>query len=346
VVEYGKHEEEERLTGRRETRHSFLEWCSVFAGAILLAICLAVTILFTFSLAIRARDATLAAPGQRYFVNSHQYQVHVHCVGDKSNSRGKSNPTVFLEGGEDPVEGRLESWVKEAYNSSTIKRYCYWDRPGMAWSDNAPSPASAGKIADALSEALIQANENGPWILVSHGIGGIYSRIFASRHASDVRGLLLIDAFPESLLHRISSPGRGFMLWVRGVISPLGIDRIISATFMGRYREDRIYGRNAYQKGGQIKAKLQENLIATSFTLSEVLAAKSILPKDTPIVVVSSGKAVKKDKEWNSGQRALTRLSDNLIAWDVVNGADHDVWKNEHGRKLLEKRLVQLVNSD
>ena len=345
MVEYGKHEEEERLTGRRVTHHSFREWCSVFAGSILLIAFLVVTILFTINLSIRARDNTLPPPGKLFFVDSNKYQVHIHCVGNSTNASGHKTTTAFLEGGQDPVEGRLASWVDDAYKAKTIQRYCYWDRPGMAFSDNAPSPLSAGMAADALSEALRKAGEQGPWILVSHDVGGIYSRIFASRHTADIRGLLLIDAVPESLLHRIGSPGRGFLLWFRGVIYPLGIDRLVSAIFLLHNRQDRVYGRDAYQTGGQIKLKLQENLVATTFTKNEVIAARGILPRDTPIAVVSSGLKVKKDRQWNDGQRELSKLSDKLVAWDVVGGAPHEVWRNSRGKDVLEKRLAQLVNA-
>lgn len=344
VVESGKREEVRRI-GLPENRFTFAEWCSIFAGTILLTVFLIISIFFTISLSIRARDGTLKPPGKLYYVDDFGFHVHLHCVGNKTNSQGKKVTTVFVEGGEDPVESRMESWVKEAYSQNAIKRYCYWDRPGFAWSDNGPSPLSAGRVADALSAALVKADETGPWVLVSHGVGGIYSRVFASRHSTDVQGLLLVDSLPESLLHRVGSPGRAFLLWLRGVIYPIGLDRLVSTIFMGHYREDRIYGRDAYQNGGQIKAKLQESLVAKSFTMNEINAARLILPKKTPIVVVSSGKSVKKSKQWSDGQRDISRLSDKLVAWDVVNGAGHNVWEDQRGRETLKKRLGQLANN-
>jgi len=172
VVEYGKVEEEERLTGRRETRRSLKEWLSVFAVTITLMVFIALTVLFTGNLIIRARDLSLAPPGTRYFVDAQKYEVHVFCLGDVTNSRGEKATTVLLEGGEDPVEYGLEGWARDALKNKTINRYCYWDRPGMGFSENAPSPLSAGMAVDALSEALSRADESGPWVLVSHGVGG------------------------------------------------------------------------------------------------------------------------------------------------------------------------------
>ncbi|RPA96198.1 hypothetical protein L873DRAFT_1811839 [Choiromyces venosus 120613-1] len=344
VVEYGKVEEEERLTGRRETRRSWKEWLSVFAVTIILISFIALSVLFTGNLIIRAWDLTLTPPGTRYFVDNQKYEVHIFCLGDVTNSHGEKVTTALLEGGEDPVECGLEGWARDAFRNKTIDRYCYWDRPGMGFSENAPSPLSAGMAVDALSEALSRADETGPWVLVSHGVGGIYSRIFASRHTMEVKSLLLIDALPESQLERIGSAGRGFVLWLRGILSPLGVDRLMGVIFRGRSRNDRVIGRSAYQNPKQIKAKLQENLVATTFTRNEVVAARAILPRDIPFVVVSSGKAVKADKSWDDGQRELTELTDNLIAWDVVDHAPHEVWNDPQGRVLLEKRVGELVH--
>ena len=199
--------------------------------------------------------------------------------------------------------------------------------------------------ADALSEALARAGEEGPWILVSAGTGSIVSRIFSSRHMKQVTGLLLIDPYHEDLLHRLASPSRGFLLWAWGVISPLGTVRLAGAVFKGRTREDRVYGRNAYQGGKFIKAQLQENLVADSLTKNEVVSARSIQFSDTPLAVISSGIEVRKNSEWERKQKDLTTLTDNLIAWDVVNKAPHKVWETLEGRTAMEKRLRQLVKA-
>lgn len=346
TVRWGKKEEEERLTGREETRRSLREWCAVLTASTIMVVLVAVTILLTATLILRARDASLAPPGERYLVDGDKYLVHVACVGDqKYDENGKRLPTILVESGEEPTEGSgLEDFMYNARENGTIDRYCYWDRPGLAFSDNAPSPHSAGMSVDALSEALAIANENGPWILVSAGIGSIYSRIFSSRHVRDVKGIFLIDGLHEDLLYKVGSPSRGFFLWAWGIISPLGLDRLPAAIFKGRTREDRVYGPSSYQNGKYLKAKLQENLVADSLTKNEVLSARNIQTPKTPLVVVSSGIMMKKDKAWESKQEDLAKLTDNLIAYDVVSGAPHEVWRTLKGREVLEKRLGELLH--
>jgi len=240
------------------------------------------------------------------------------------------------------VKDGLAPFAARALENGTISRYCYWDRPGLGWSDNAPSPLSAGMAVDALSEALTRAGERGPWVVVGAGVGGIYSRIFAARHAKEVSGIFLIDALHEDLLYRVGSPGRGFLLWGRGIISPLGFDRLTGALFRGRTREDRVYGRSAQQGDKFLKAKLQENLVADSLSKNEVVTSRAIQSKKTPLVVVSSGVEVKRDSQWERKQRDLTHLTTNLVAWDVVDKSPHEVWRTLKGREILEKRLKVL----
>ena len=344
VVAWGKKEEEERLTGRQESRRSLREWCAVFTATLIQVILVVVSILLLATLILRARDAGVEAPGKRYYVDGDKYQIHLACVGNVTyDVYGKRLPTVLIEGGEQPVEDSMLTWVHDAYKNGTIDRYCFYDRPGLAFSDNAPSPHSAGMTSDALSETLARAGEDGPWVLVSAGVGGIYSRIFSSRHKEEVRGIILIDALHEDLLYTIASPARGFLLWARGIISPLGYDRLFGAIVKGRKREDRVYGCAAYQNGKFIKAKLQENLVADSLTKNEVSQARHIQSDQTPLVVVSSGINVRKDSEWERKQEQLTKVTKNLISWDVVSAAPHEVWQTYEGRQALEKRTGELV---
>lgn len=367
LVAWGKKEEEERLTGRPESRRTLKQWLAVFAATVcisptisvephdsllttylqvFLVIYIIIAILMLATLILRSRDASLEMEGKRYWVDDGKYEVHLACIGDDKSSHGNNTaPTILLESAENPSEYDFEHWAYAAWNNGTIDRYCYWDRPGYAWSDNAPSPHSAGMSADNLADALAQAGEEGPFILVSAGYGSIVSRIFSSRNYKKVSGIMLIDPLHESQLSNIGSPTRGFLLWAYGIISPLGIRRILGALFQGRTREDRVYGQDADQTGKLIKAKLQENLVAQSLTKSEISTSRSIQTPDTPLVVVSSGIMTGKSEEWGRNQKDSTKITDNLLSWDVVNKAPHFVWRTYDGRKVMEKRLGQLVKA-
>ena len=344
LVAWGKQEEEERLTGRSETRRTVQEWCGVLTSTVVLIVLGLVTLLLTATLILRARDASLAPPGQRYYVDGEKYQIHVFCEGNSTTtSTGEKTPTVLFEAADGPFEDGMMQIALAAVSNGSIGRYCYSDRPGIAWSDNAPSPFAASNAADSLAEALARAGEEGPWVLASAGIGSIYSRVFSARQGQDVVGLLMINPMHEDLLYKIGNAQRGFLLWAWGILSPLGLERNFGALFKGRTREDRVYGRSAYQGGKYIKAKLQEALVADSLTKNDAVNARHIQYKDCPLSIVSSGIDVKKDKEWERKQRDLSRYTDKLVGWDIVNKAPSEVWRTLDGRETIEKRLKQLV---
>lgn len=351
VVEWGKAEEEERLIGRVEDRYTGMEWLKVILATIGLIIVIVLEVLITLTLILRMRDASLPPEGRRYWVQSHQFRVHIACFGNASTT----TPLVFLEGGERSVE-YFSSWVAEAQEDGIIGQYCYWDRPGYrpfnsasnvryAFSDNAPSPMSAGAAIDYLQAALPKANiteKTSPgWVLVSHGTGGLYSRVFAARHTTQLKGILLVDTIPESLISKVFTPGRTFVLLLRGIISPLGIDRLSGWIFKHRTREDRVWGVSSWRSDRVIKSQFQESLVARSITQNEVIAAQAVIPRDVPLAVVSSGKNCK-NKEWEEGQRELSKNS-KKSTWDVVGKAEHEVWKDEEGKKLLKRRLRDLM---
>lgn len=156
---------------------------------------------------------------------------------------------------------------------------------------------------------------------------------------------MLIDALHEDLLYRVSNPGRGFVLWGRGVISPLGFDRLAGALFKGRTKEDRVYGKSSYQGGKFIKNKLQENLVADSLSKSEVKSAKNIQQPDVPLVVITSGRHTKTDSDWEGKQEDLTKITDNLLVWEVIQKAPaEEVWREKAGREALEHWLGKLYD--
>ncbi|KAK6068679.1 integral membrane protein [Seiridium cupressi] len=344
LVLWGKHEEEERLTGRAETRRSLGEWTAVLISTLAMIVLNLILVLTTCTLILRALDAGLAPPGQLYTVDDDKYQLHVYCKGNLTDSKGTRLPTVLFEG-QGPVEHGLWQFADAAVRNGSISRYCFVDRPGFAWSDTAPSPSSAGMVVEAVSEALARAGEEGPWVLVGAGIGSIYSRIFSARHGDSVTGLVLLDPLHEDLLWQIGAPGRGFTLWVRGVLSPLGLDRISGALFKGRTKEDRVWGQSAYQTGKYVFAKLQENLVADSLTKRDVASSRAIQYKDTPLTVISSGEHVRADDEWEKKQRDLTHLTNKLQHWDIVDKTPHEVWTTFKGREAIEKRMKQMVHA-
>jgi hypothetical protein len=105
----------------------------VLLSSIALSVIAVVVFLMTCTLILRAFDAHLAPPGERYWVDGDKYQVHLYCHGNGTTPSGGKATTVLFEGGEDPVEFGLWQFAGNAIRNGTISRYCFADRPGMAW---------------------------------------------------------------------------------------------------------------------------------------------------------------------------------------------------------------------
>ena len=121
-------------------------------------------------------------------VDTGTHRLHLHCAGEGS-------PTVVFDAA---LGASSLSWSLVHPAIARVTRACVYDRAGLAWSDGGPMPRTAGRIADELYQLLRNANVPGPYVLVGHSYGGLVTRLFASRHAGDVAGLVLIEpAIPE-----------------------------------------------------------------------------------------------------------------------------------------------------
>lgn len=120
-------------------------------------------------------------PGRLVDVGGHQ--LHIDCAGERS-------PTVVLEA---PAFGMSAAWSLLQPLLGTLTRVCSYDRAGLGWSESGDGPFDAGKVPDELHALLERSRERGPFVLVGHGMGAVFVRLFASRYPGDARALVLID---------------------------------------------------------------------------------------------------------------------------------------------------------
>jgi pimeloyl-ACP methyl ester carboxylesterase len=117
-------------------------------------------------------------------------------VGDgrriQIDCRGQGSPTVVFQSGGD-LMGAL-AWRPVLERVSAKSRACAYSRAGMLWSDPARGAFRPEEVSDDLHAALKAAGETGPYVLVSHSRGGLYSMIFAGRHRDAIAGMVFVDS--------------------------------------------------------------------------------------------------------------------------------------------------------
>lgn len=393
VVRWGKDHEEVRLTGRRETRRTISEWFKISFSFLLLVIFVVIPgLLMFFGFMLDVYDNArlysytgAATTGTRVSIPSsegsnHRYSVYIECTPEHRRlvpplPDDQQAPIVIIEA-DDRVSAQVfyEGWVEELYNINKISRVCIWNRPGRGFSDNAPSPFSLADNSDALTLALntildqdspplasIDAEappfQNHSLALVSHGLGGLYSRAFASRHISSIQSILLVDTLHEDVLRRTVGPiSRGFGLWVRGMVSPLAIQRQFSWILHGRGSTYRYLsgisgitrgnaGTFAYNtRSGEIKASLQDQLVVLSGSMqNEIQDSNSILQgSNIPVAVVASAQSIRKDRDWSGLQRKLAKLTANNVAFEVFDGP-HEIWTSRKAKEQLQDLYTHVL---
>jgi pimeloyl-ACP methyl ester carboxylesterase len=97
---------------------------------------------------------------------------------------------VVLEAGATSFSG---AWARVQPEVARTTRVCGYDRAGLGWSEAGDKPFDPRAVPDDLRRLLDTAGERAPHVLVGHGLGAAYARLFAGRYADQVAALILID---------------------------------------------------------------------------------------------------------------------------------------------------------
>ena len=164
------------------------------------------------SSAVPASTASAAGPGD--------FAGPVDIGGGRTiylECRGQGSPTVILESGyhdSSDLWGIAEVTPPVADGAvlpgiARSARVCAYDRPGtLRYSENqgsittrtspVPMPRTAADVVTDLHTLLRAADVPGPYVLVAHSLGGIFSRLYQRTYPDEVRAMVLVDTFsPE-----------------------------------------------------------------------------------------------------------------------------------------------------
>ena len=109
---------------------------------------------------------------------------------------GGGAPLVVLESG--LCASSLE-WLPVQRDIARFAPVMAYDRAGYGSSPRAQGPRTADAAAHGLRTLLDAVGAKGPVVLVGHDAGALYALRFAARNPSLVRGLVLVDPFPDDM---------------------------------------------------------------------------------------------------------------------------------------------------
>jgi pimeloyl-ACP methyl ester carboxylesterase len=112
------------------------------------------------------------------------HQLHIFCTGS-------GTPTVVLEA---PALGPSSAWGWLTPLLTARTRVCVYDRAGLGWSESGDQGFDPLRVAEELHVLLERAGEPQPFVLVGHGLGASFARLYAARFSAALRGIVLVDA--------------------------------------------------------------------------------------------------------------------------------------------------------
>lgn len=231
--------------------------------------------------------------------------MHLVCLGSGS-------PTVVFDSG---LSDSWLSWIKVQPAVARQTRACSYDRAGIGYSDPGPAPAprTSDRIAGELHALLSAGGVDGPYVLVGHSFGGLNMRLFASRYAEQVAGLVLVDASHPDQVERLPAELQALSSRASATYLQLAT-RVEHGERLPPVVENlpiAVASRTAWYRA------LYEEF--RSFDESATQVRNSTRPLDVPVVVISAGRhsqrgirgrtAAQFERAWAELQSDLVRLS-------------------------------------
>jgi pimeloyl-ACP methyl ester carboxylesterase len=241
------------------------------------------------------------------------HRMHINCVG-------QGNPTVVL----DTALGAMSaSWLWVQREISDTIRVCAYDRSGMGWSESGPDPRDAKHLAGELHALVEGAGIDGPYVMVGHSFGGLYTQTYAARYPDEVAGVTLIESSHPEQFSRLPEARDSYeqtklLYTVASLLARIGVVRLFNLSpappELPHQQRAQIAALNPSTR--QVSSTSQE-FRDTSQRTAQAASLSSL--GDKPLAVVSAGT---QSSGWLKLQDDLVTLSPNSMH-RVVEGATH-----------------------
>jgi len=325
-----------------KSRSGCFTWIKrILAALLLILVVLTVTGITYQYLSTQADKSKYPAPGQLIDVGG--YRLHLHCMGDQTDG----SPTVILEQG---LGGSSPAWAWIQPEVAKATRVCSYDRAGLGWSDPAPkgTPRDGQQVAKELHTLLQKANIAGPYVMVGHSFGGLYTLFFAHQYPQDVIGVVLLDSsHPDQWISTPAgqdlyrSNARSYSL--TSILARLGLMRLRAksqpAVGLPDIENKELMAFNSATQDWDAQAA---EFAATTALDDELRAAGTL--GNLPLFILTAtdhGGPAEMEEAWQALQDELAQLSTNSVH-KVLNGARHEsLWADP---KFTGESVAAILN--
>lgn len=167
------------------------------------------------------------------------HEIYVEVSGTSVRALCTDGPrrAVLLHG----ADRSADSWMQVLRRLEGRVGACAYDRPGMDTGGGSPSERGWYELLDELRRIHLALGLERGYVLVGHGIGGLYSRVYAQDRPRDVAGLVLVEPNHEDMPSRVRSgmPTAAWNSWQAERSRPNG-DGVVEARLGDRARAGRL----------------------------------------------------------------------------------------------------------
>jgi len=165
--------------------------CFLGAMLLLVAAVLSAGVVYHF---FRLKRSARRYPPPGRMIDVGGFKMHLLAEGENRNA-----PTVVWVPG-----GHGQGLFMHHFHREMAKqtRSIIFDRAGSGWSEPGPLPRHTTREIEEFVDLLDRAGETGPFVMVGHSFGGLFSVNFSQRYPERVRGVVLLDpTTPVFLAH-------------------------------------------------------------------------------------------------------------------------------------------------
>ena len=212
-------------------RRYFRWWMWRLTSALALSVIIVSAPGASYQYVAQRRDLAAAPPPGR-LIDIGGRRLHLWC-------EGQGTPVVMFDSS---AGGTALDWYRAPCKVSRVSRQRV-PATGRAWATAMPGPfpRTAEQIAAEFAELLHRSDLTLPVVVVGWSLSGWYVRSYATKHATDVAGLVVVDASHEDQAARFEAAGiyggTSFVAPYLSMAANLGVLRLIPNPYVTRPEE-------------------------------------------------------------------------------------------------------------
>lgn len=167
------------------------------------------------------------------------HEIHVDVSGVRIRALcTEGRPDVFLLHGDG---ASADTWIPVLERLDGSVGACAYDRRGSGRNDERAPARGWYELMDELRRIHLALGADRGYLLVGHGLGGLYARVYAADRPRDVAGLVLVEPAHEDMPRhvRVGIPSDEWESWTRARREP-NADGVTEADVGERARRSRL----------------------------------------------------------------------------------------------------------